>query len=148
MSCWEGHTALLKTVFLAFTPSSFLLWFYSSLSLPYSVSFYCSMTISGFSFGILIHFSLNLLCIYFSCLGVLRSGLGARLLCSSFPRQGPECTCQLKLLFVCFVLLQFCFLRSSVKSLIVTESKLSSCPSGFIILIYLVKNKTKYLFEG
>lgn len=50
--------------------------------------------------------------------------------------------------FVCLVcFFEFCFLQFSIRYLIVTEFKISSCPSGFMILIHLVKTK-QYLFEG
>lgn len=85
---WEGRSALLEAVFLTFTPASFLLWFYPSVSFLCSVRFSCSMTISGFNFKILVHVIFNLFsCIYFACLGVLNSGpWGSSSFCSWFPR--------------------------------------------------------------
>lgn len=74
-------------------------------------------------------------------------GLGAHLLCSWFPMQ-EHCVLYLSTkAFVCLVCSPILFSSVLNKVFDSYRSKLSSCPSGFIISIYLVKNKTKYLFE-
>lgn len=101
--------------------------------------------ISSFlSFEMLISFILNLFwCIYFACSGRLNSGPWSCLpsLCSWFSREEHVSHLSTKAFVWLVRFFEFCFLRSSIRSLIVTESKISSCPSGFMILICLVKTK-------